>query len=116
MNGLRPASYLPTSGRLQQDYMRRLVVSLAFSRRETILGAMTSSSLAAVAHGRVGPPIPFDNSYARLPEAFYERVRPLPVAAPQLLSLSEALAQKRNNICRSLNVGPHMPGVTSHSC
>ena len=55
---------------------------------------MTSSSLAAVAHDAVGPPIPFDNSYARLPEAFYERVRPLRVAAPQLLRLNEALAQK----------------------
>src|SRR4051795_11598071 len=51
-------------------------VALAFSRRETILEGMTSSSLAAVAHDAVGPPIPFDNSYARLPEAFYERVRP----------------------------------------
>jgi hypothetical protein len=37
--------------------------------------------------------MPFDNSYARLPEAFYERVRPLRVAAPQLLRLNEALAQ-----------------------
>ena len=55
---------------------------------------MTSSSLAAVAHDAVGPPIPFDNSYARLPEAFYERVRPLRVAAPQLLRLNEALAHK----------------------
>src|SRR4051794_12137618 len=55
---------------------------------------MTSSSLAAVAHDAVGPPIPFDNSYARLPEALYERVRPLRVAAPQLLRLNEALAQK----------------------
>src|SRR3954452_17470828 len=55
---------------------------------------MTSSSLAPVAQDVVGPPVPFDNSYARLPEAFYERVRPLRVAAPQLLRLNEALAQK----------------------
>src|SRR6476469_7520880 len=55
---------------------------------------MTSYSLAAVARDAVGRPIPFDNSYARLPEAFYERVRPLRVAAPQLLRLDEALAQK----------------------
>src|SRR6185369_143146 len=67
---------------------------LLFRVAKTILGAMTSSSLAAVAHDAVGPPIPFDNSYARLPEAFYERVRPLRVAAPQLLRLNEALAQK----------------------
>ena len=55
---------------------------------------MISSSLAAVAHDPVGPPIPFDNSYARLPEAFYERVHPVPVAAPQLLRLNEALDQE----------------------
>src|SRR3954462_9134617 len=66
-------------------------VALAFSRRETILEGMTSSSHAAVAHDPVGPPIPFDNSYARLPEAFYERVRPVQVAAPQLLRLNQAL-------------------------
>src|SRR4051794_17581852 len=54
---------------------------------------MTSSSLAAVAPDAIGPPIPFDNSYTRLPEGFYERVRPVPVAAPQLLRLNEALAQ-----------------------
>ena len=28
--------------------------------------------------------IPFDNSYARLPGAFYERVTPTKVAAPEL--------------------------------
>src|SRR3954451_1341630 len=59
-----------------------------------MLGAMTTSTLAALAHHAVGRPIPFDNSYALLPEAFYERVRPVPVAAPQLLRLNEALAQK----------------------
>src|SRR3954463_15822728 len=69
-------------------------VSLAFSPRDTILRAMTSSSLAAVAHDAVGPPIPFDNSYARLPEAFYERVHPVPLAAPQRLRLNATLAQE----------------------
>ena len=34
----------------------------------------------------------FDNSYARLPERFYARLDPTPVAAPRLLKLNGALA------------------------
>ena len=34
----------------------------------------------------------FDNSYARLPERFYARLDPTPVAAPRLLKLNEPLA------------------------
>ncbi len=37
--------------------------------------------------------IPFDNSYARLPERFYARQAPTPVRAPRLLALNEALAR-----------------------
>ena len=36
--------------------------------------------------------IPFDNSYARLPDRFYARQAPAPVAAPTLLALNEGLA------------------------
>ncbi len=36
--------------------------------------------------------IPFDNSYARLPERFYATVAPTPVPAPRLLRLNEPLA------------------------
>jgi protein adenylyltransferase len=36
--------------------------------------------------------IPFDNSYARLPERFYARLDPTPVAAPQLVKLNTGLA------------------------
>ncbi|SFB79315.1 protein adenylyltransferase SelO [Tropicimonas isoalkanivorans] len=36
--------------------------------------------------------IPFDNSYARLPERFYVRQAPVPVTAPELLLLNRALA------------------------
>ncbi|MFJ5370862.1 YdiU family protein, partial [Bosea sp. CER48] len=36
--------------------------------------------------------IPFDNSYARLPERFYASVGPTAVAAPRLVRLNEALA------------------------
>ena len=38
------------------------------------------------------PGLPFDNSYARLPERFYARLKPTPVAAPRLVKLNEALA------------------------
>src|SRR5216684_4440241 len=36
--------------------------------------------------------LPFDNSYARLPERFYVRLAPTPVAAPRLIKLNTALA------------------------
>lgn len=37
--------------------------------------------------------IPFDNSYARLPEAFYSRQRPEPVKAPRLVAWNSDLAR-----------------------
>ncbi|MFD2205559.1 protein adenylyltransferase SelO [Kiloniella antarctica] len=37
--------------------------------------------------------IPFDNSYARLPEQFYTRQDPKPVAAPKLIKMNTALAE-----------------------
>src|SRR5580693_5825490 len=42
----------------------------------------------------IGEPLglPFDNSYARLPERFYVRLAPTPVAAPRLIKLNTALA------------------------
>ena len=39
------------------------------------------------------PPIAFDNSYQRLPERFYARLDPTPVAAPRLVKLNVALAE-----------------------
>lgn len=36
-------------------------------------------------------PFAFDNSYARLPDAFYARVAPTPVAAPRLIALNDEL-------------------------
>ena len=39
-------------------------------------------------------PIPFDNSYARLPDRFYARLDPTPVAAPRLIRLNRALAEE----------------------
>lgn len=46
--------------------------------------------------GKTGPcetgPIDFDNSYARLPQAFFARVEPTPVEAPRLIRFNRALA------------------------
>ncbi|MFT4111602.1 protein adenylyltransferase SelO [Silvibacterium sp.] len=42
----------------------------------------------------------FDNTYARLPERFYARVNPVPVAAPRLVKLNLELAH-------SLGLDPH---------
>ena len=42
----------------------------------------------------------FDNTYARLPERFYARVNPTPVATPRLVKLNLELA-------RSLELDPH---------
>jgi len=36
--------------------------------------------------------IPFDNSYARLPEQFHERIKPAPVCAPELIRFNRPLA------------------------
>lgn len=38
--------------------------------------------------------IPFDNSYARLPDRFYARLGPTPVAAPGLIAVNSALARE----------------------
>jgi serine/tyrosine/threonine adenylyltransferase len=40
------------------------------------------------------PTLGLDNSYARLPERFYARLPPSPVAAPRLLKLNRTLAQE----------------------
>lgn len=37
--------------------------------------------------------LPFDNSYARLPERFFERTAPVPVKNPKLVVFNEALAE-----------------------
>jgi uncharacterized protein YdiU (UPF0061 family) len=36
---------------------------------------------------------PFDNTYARLPERFYTRTRPVPVTTPRLIRVNRALAE-----------------------
>src|SRR5579862_2106627 len=38
--------------------------------------------------------MPFSNSYARLPERFYAKLPPTPVAAPRLIKWNEGLARE----------------------
>jgi uncharacterized protein YdiU (UPF0061 family) len=38
--------------------------------------------------------LPFDNSYARLPDRFFARQAPVPVAAPGLIAVNDALARR----------------------
>ncbi len=37
---------------------------------------------------------PFDNTYARLPDRFFTRQAPVPVSAPELIAVNEALAER----------------------
>jgi hypothetical protein len=43
--------------------------------------------------GRNSRNFPFDNSYARLPDRFFARLAPTPVALPRLIKLNEKLAR-----------------------
>lgn len=45
----------------------------------------------------------FDNSYARLPETFYARIRPVPVQAPRVAILNYALAESLGLNLRTLS-------------
>ncbi len=45
----------------------------------------------ALSHS-AAPSLPFDNSYARLPERFFARLAPTRVAAPRLMAFNDALA------------------------
>ena len=62
--------------------------------------------------------LPFDNSYARLPERFYTKMAPTPVSEPELIALNESLsgrlgldaeALKSSDGVRAL-AGNHVPG------
>ena len=43
---------------------------------------------------QAGARLPFDNSYARLPPDFYQRIEPTPVAAPRIVRVNEGLARR----------------------
>jgi uncharacterized protein YdiU (UPF0061 family) len=58
---------------------------------------MTEVDLAVAAIGtpsEADGSVPFDNSYVRLPERFYARLPPTPVAEPRLVHLNDALARE----------------------
>ena len=46
------------------------------------------------AGGTMSTHIPFDNTYARLPDRFFARIRPAPVKTPGLIRVNEALARQ----------------------
>ena len=54
----------------------------------------TSSTQAAVTSSDQEIRFGFDNTYARLPEYFFARLDPTPVAAPRLVKVNEQLARK----------------------
>ena len=64
-----------------------------------LIGSKPPSLKPAVGMGRSAPHvcgmlIPFDNTYARLPDRFFARLPPTPVAAPGLLKLNRPLAEE----------------------
>lgn len=54
---------------------------------------MTVTRPQAKAESATSGRIAFDNSYATLPERFFERVEPTPVAEPRLIAFNDRLAQ-----------------------
>jgi uncharacterized protein YdiU (UPF0061 family) len=57
-----------------------------------LMADLPDMSTAPHADALSHPPLPFDNSYARLPDRFFARLAPTPVKAPALIRLNEALA------------------------
>src|SRR4051812_35989773 len=54
----------------------------------------SQANLAPSASLEVSAPIPFDNTYSRLPEVFYERVAPAKASSPKLVRVNEPLARQ----------------------
>src|SRR3954454_11370169 len=52
------------------------------------------TKLAPSASFEATPPVPFDNTYSRLPEVFYERVAPAKASSPKLVRVNEPLARQ----------------------
>ncbi len=55
---------------------------------------MTETVPQAKAERAISARIAFDNSYATLPERFFERIEPTPVSAPRLIALNRRLAER----------------------
>ena len=55
----------------------------------------------------------FENSYVRLPEAFYVRLTPKPVSTPKLVIFNRALAQFLGLNPDALKGGRNLPAIRS---
>jgi len=58
-------------------------------------GTIQAKRSTTTAHAGAAPPL-FDNSYARLPDRFFERAAPSPVSAPRLIRINRPLAVELN--------------------
>ena len=69
-------------------------MAISHALETTAAGEGGLSRFASRAAGRAPVRIPFDNLYARLPERFFARLDPTPVAAPRLVRVNAALAER----------------------
>src|SRR5262249_23557937 len=69
--------------------------------RTLLFCSTTEARLPMLAPSKAADLVVFDNSYARLPERFFARLPPTPVAEPRLIRLNKALA-------RQLGIDPGM--------
>jgi uncharacterized protein YdiU (UPF0061 family) len=82
-----------------QRYRGQFIGSMERKRNAHIQSIMSSADTSAIASstavGLDHRPVrfSFENSYARLPERFYARLNPTPVAAPRLIKLNVELAR-----------------------
>src|SRR6516162_5441821 len=60
--------------------------------RRGVIGALMRTGTVMTAQTEAVDFFAFDNSYARLPDRFFARLRPTPVAAPRLVRLNKKLA------------------------
>src|SRR6516165_6938553 len=60
--------------------------------RRGVIGALMRAGTVMTAQTEAVDFFAFDNSYARLPDRFFARLRPTPVAAPRLVRLNKKLA------------------------
>ncbi|HEV3409881.1 MAG TPA: YdiU family protein [Chthoniobacterales bacterium] len=101
-NGNRKKRDRPNPIRLNQpaDPRPRAIAPGDLHRTDFAAGALVSPpervwirvAPALAAKPSTASEIPFDNSYARLPEGFFARVAPTPVRAPRLIRVNRELA------------------------
>src|SRR5262249_60118867 len=60
--------------------------------RRGVIGALMRAGTVMTAQTEAVDFFAFDNSYARLPDRFFARLQPTPVAAPRLVRLNKKLA------------------------